>query len=79
MRTYFFVDEDGTENMSNTKPTRHEKEPFWVIKKTQADLNSFNTREINDYTSMIELPKGMIEKLIGYELKWEDDPISIVW
>ena len=26
---------------------------------------------------MIELPKGTIKKLIGFDLKWEDDPVEL--
>lgn len=31
----------------------------------------------NDYWDEVELPKGSIKKLIGYELTWEDEPIEI--
>lgn len=32
---------------------------------------------VRSYGDSIILPKGSIKKLIGRELKWEDDPVEI--
>lgn len=31
----------------------------------------------NDKTQIIPLPQGSIKKLIGRELKWEDEPVEL--
>jgi hypothetical protein len=33
--------------------------------------------KINDFAQCVYLPKGSIEKLIGRELTWDDEPVEI--
>lgn len=65
---FYFVDEDGTENVSNKMPTRT-LDGFWVcseiINGKEIDLN-------------VELPKGTIEKILGFTISWEDNPIMYI-
>jgi hypothetical protein len=66
---YFFVDGDGTENVSNLPPIRHFKHSFWIVYNEK-------TSEIN-YDAIVELPKGTINKLFGKDLTFDDNPIKI--
>lgn len=67
--TYFFVDDDGTENVSNIAPIRNLKERFWeipiIIRGKQFD-------------ALVELPRGTINTLFGKTLTWDDEPIQIL-
>lgn len=56
------VDEDGTEWRFNEKPFRDKEENVWMV-SDEADIKI--------------LPKGTIKKLIGRELKWEDEPVEL--
>ena len=80
---FFFVDADGTENVSNIMPTRHDSEPFWVIIKKKIIYDESCHHDIVSktvcYDDITELPKGTIKQLFGVELKWEDKPIKIDW
>ena len=53
------------------KPRRHTISPF----SSEPDMNC--TRWNVGYGNSVLLPKGTIKKLIGRELKWEDDPVEI--
>lgn len=71
-KVYFFVDEDGTEGVSNTLPERHKGEGnFWIapIEKTK-----YSNNPIDD---IVELPQGTILALFGKNITWEDNPIMI--
>lgn len=62
------VDKDGKEAVYNIKPIRgtnrlKKNEEMWVLSHIGAHY--------------IILPKGSIKKLIGRELKWEDEPVKI--
>lgn len=62
------VDKDGTEAIFNIKPFRGSNRikyntEMWVV--------------LSIKTHYIDLPKGTIKKLIGRELKWEDEPVKI--
>lgn len=80
---FFFVDADGTENVSNLMPIRHASEPFWVILKKNIVYDELSHHNIVSktvcYDAITELPKGTIKQLFGVELKWEDNPIKIDW
>ena len=58
---YLAVDKDGTEQIFICRPER-EMGKYWF---------GSNDDEI------IELPKGSIKALIGYPLKWEDEPVEL--
>lgn len=45
--------------------------PHWTPK-----LKSEDTPNLGKLIPIIELPKGTIEKLIGYKLTWEDEPVE---
>lgn len=70
MKTYYFVDEDGTEGVSNKEPFKHPTENFWVIKD---DLN----KEGYSLNNIVELPKGTIKALFQINLTWNEKPIMI--
>lgn len=60
---YLCVDKDGTENIHSVEPYRDEI--VWAIPQWE------------EIAQVIELPKGSIEKLIGRELTWKDEPVMI--
>lgn len=55
------VDKDGSEWVFDVKPQRIHCE--WEIRQV--------------YNMYVELPQGSIEKLIGRELTWDDDPVEL--
>lgn len=62
---WLVVDKDGTEAIFQSMPFRSKylgKPQMWTPQ----------TRD-----SYVNLPKGSIQKLIGKELKWEDEPVEI--
>jgi hypothetical protein len=73
MDCYFFVDEDGTENVSNLPPKRHKTEPFWIVTK------ECKGKEVILYDAITELPQSTIEALFRVKLTWADNPIKITW
>jgi hypothetical protein len=73
MTCYFFVDDDGTENVSNYPPERHPTEGFWVVYK-----NIDNKKE-TFFDGITELPKGTFEALFKKKLTWKDNPVKIDW
>ena len=60
------VDKDGTECVFTHKPKRGIKSGEWLI----ATYDTYGS-------TFIELPKGSIEKLIGKELTWNDEPVKL--
>lgn len=70
---YFFVDEDGTENVSNLPPKKHPKEGFWIVTKEE------NGKESIVWDAITELPRGTIKALFKVELTWDSAPIKIDW
>ena len=83
MTCYFFVDSDGTENVSNRPPLRHPNNKFWVVLKDNIldgnipYVNENNIDKLISYDLITELPRNTIESLFGKKLKWEDSPIKI--
>lgn len=59
------IDGDGSECMFASKPLRIKGYKSWVV-----DDNKY-------LIDQIELPKGSINKLIGRELSWEDEPVEL--
>lgn len=57
------VDKNGDEAIFSEKPVRDESNNFW----------DYEWRE----ELCISLPKGSIEKLIGYKLTWRDEPVEL--
>ena len=65
---FFFVDADGTENVSNLMPIRHASEPFWVIlKKNIVDESSHHNivSKTVCYDDITELPKVQLSSYLG--------------
>jgi hypothetical protein len=63
MRTvYVAVDEDGEEYIYSSKPYRHYD--MWVTDSPKEE-------------SCFNLPSGTIEKLVGREITWKDEPVRI--
>lgn len=64
---YVAVDKDGSEwSFSRQKP--HRDDDMWVISIHYLQRDS---------TTEKPLKKGSIEKLIGYKLTWEDEPVEL--
>jgi hypothetical protein len=59
------VNKDGQELIFEDQPQRN-SESFWFV-----DAGIFNSRDC------VGLPKGTIKKILGYSMKWEDEPIEI--
>ena len=63
------VHENGKEGIFSHKPTRGEELNFWYD-------------EVEDggacYDTEIPLPKGTIQKLIGRNLTWQDNPVKLI-
>lgn len=63
----------GCEEMFHNCPERIENR-YWQDNIVYWEIGEHTTCA-DDYS--IELPKGTIKKLIGRELKWEDEPVKI--
>lgn len=81
---YFFVDSDGTENMSHHLPLRHPNNQFWVVLKTNMSsedilyINQDNIDDMIDYDDITELPPNTIQLLFKKQLTWNDEPIILI-
>lgn len=68
MKTYYAVDGDGTEVVSNYELYRNEGSGrYWVTSRML----------VND--NLVELPSGTIQQLFGVVLTYDDAPIIIEW
>lgn len=65
---FLCVDKDGTESIHELTPKRGFNTwlPFLI-----------GDDEYSEMGDVIELPKGSIEKLIGINLTWEDEPVEL--
>lgn len=70
MELYYFVDSDGTENVSNMLPIRDEK-GFWTCE--------IHITDNLIYEPIKELPSGTIEELFKIKLTWNDNPIKHIF
>lgn len=59
---WVWVGKSGNELLCSGKPTRY-KESSWMMNPI--------------YNDCVVIPKGSIKKLIGRELKWEDDCVEL--
>lgn len=55
------VDKGGTECLYKDKPVRSEERNSWLPSSI----------------SFILLPRGTVERMLGYKLTWENEPIKI--
>lgn len=60
---YLAVDKNGEEMIYKEKPIKGNKCGIWIPD--------------SDMDDCIALPKGSIFKLIGRELTWDDEPVSL--
>ena len=65
------VNENGNENISMGKPFRGWGR-MWEHEEEVCIESEWGT-----VSTIIEIPMGTIEKIIGKKLTWEDDPIEI--
>jgi len=86
------IDKDGTEKISNNTPFRRQFKKqrilsvFWGLFKGYYSKNKWNkwcdgwSSDEKDFLPFtgVELPKGTIKKIIGYQLNWEDEPVLII-
>ena len=61
------VNKDGREIIFESMPERCDGE-YWTV---------FPSILSDDVIDRVTLPQGSIEKLIGRELVWEDEPVEI--
>lgn len=66
--TYFFIDKNGDEYVSNELPIRDNALKIWKPR--------FN-KDKEKYSSIILLPKGSIKAITGKSIKWSNEPIKI--
>ena len=69
IQTWLAIEDNGTELCSNIKPKWDEEGQYWRIDEEMCD-GSY-------YSSYTILPKGSIEKLLGYKLTFENSPIIL--
>jgi len=88
---WVFVDKDGTEKISNSNPIRRRFKgerilsAMWGLCTGSYSKNDWNkwcdgwSTDRKDFLPFmgVILPKGTIEKIIGYKITWKDEPISI--
>lgn len=67
--TYFFIDSNGNEYISNEKPIRDKILKIWRPRYMGV---------YGKYSSIVRIPNGSIEKIIGKKLYWSNDPIALV-
>ena len=68
---YLTVDEDGTETAFRIRPHRATS-----IVDDYGDTYSTGVWE-EQSPAWIPLPKGTIEKIVGYKLTWKDEPFPL--
>lgn len=72
VKWYVAVDEDFSECMFRILPVRgYEIEDFY------GDTCKLGKWE-EQSTAWIPLPKGTIQKILGYQLTWENEPVALV-
>lgn len=59
------TDRDGSEFIFNNRPLRRESMGEWCL-----DIENMDE-------DIVLLPGGTIEKLIGRQLAWEDEPVEL--
>lgn len=69
---FLAVNKNGDEVILDNAPARQGE--IWTDERSAHDDEYFS---VEDHNSAIVLPKGTIRRLIGRDLKWEDDPISL--
>lgn len=69
MQTWLAIEKNGTEICSNVKPEWDEQDQTWLCLDEMVDGNY-------GYVG-VTLPKGSIEKLLGYKLTFKKSPINI--
>lgn len=75
------VDESGREQIFKLKPYRiessyenHYLANYWKAKSEYLNASDFSIVSI---TPAIVLPKNSIEKILGYKMTWEDEPVEV--
>lgn len=63
------VHKNGKEGIFKNKPTRGEELDFWYDEQ-EDDAGVL-------YDTEIPLPKGLIKKLTGKTLSWNDEPVEL--
>lgn len=69
---FLAVNKNGDEVILDNAPARQGE--IWTDERSAHDDEYFS---VEDHNSAIVLPKGTIRRLIGRDLKWEDDPIFL--
>ena len=73
LNIYLAVDENEQEFLYPVEPFRNNDNNTWIIDKVHMCTEEKGCMML----SPTMLPKGSIEKLLGYKLTWKDEPISI--
>ena len=90
-KCWVFVDKDGTEKISNSRPIRRQFKgkrilsAMWGLCTGTYTKNNWNkwcdgwSNDEKDFLPFmgVIIPKGTIEKIIGRKLTWNDEPVEI--
>lgn len=84
---FLAVNKNGTEIIAENEPYRvdkkgnsmnnyfgHKKRPFSDMCEW---IDTYDDSDEGPQEVQIEVPKGTIKKLIGKDLKWEDNPVNL--
>ena len=75
------VDPDGSEWIFEEKPTRNNSKSTidseGLIKEFSAWESVTDWLDANIVTGYIRLKTGSIEKLLGYKLHWQNEPVEL--
>lgn len=83
---FLAVNRSGEELVFNDLPTYDRAEDTWKVNGTREELvyddpydfsAGHHWEELNDSDYGVTLPEGTIEKIIGNQLSFADDPVEI--
>lgn len=74
METYFAVNYSGTEVCSNYELFR--RDGYWSTISPDDKYDAYDSSGDPDDV-IVELPKGTIKRILGYELNWFDDCVTL--
>lgn len=70
------VDKYGNESVYSVRPARNIERGYFVLAKVKVYKGENNT-VYETVGECVDLPKGTIRKILGYELTWDNDPVQI--
>lgn len=70
------VDKYGSESIYSVRPVRCIERGYFVLAKVKV-YEGENKTSYETVGECVDVPKGTIRKIIGYELTWDNDPVEI--